>query len=280
MPPGPKGASRCGPGAEAMGKPAANARLTRYPPNPAYGTGVCRRRICFAGRAGHMTVTLYDDFHDMIVEIAHDGSVVTAIEGEMRRFPKTTCPGAVALLQKFVGCAVEEGRAAIAGKFDRGAHCTHLIDMATLGVSAIQRGVTDQCIELSVTDLDSEGRQTFVALVDGEQHLTADLQHETLVTPAEYAGQSFFGGFVRWADQTFTGFERDIWQMAQMMVFIGHGRQFIVDGSDRIAARDEPHREGACFSYTRPAFDISVDMEGFYRDHTNGLPPREHENKT
>ncbi|MCB2045302.1 MAG: DUF2889 domain-containing protein [Novosphingobium sp.] len=256
---------------------AAKDRLTGYPPNPAYGTGVCRRRFGFVASPGRMTVSLYDDFHDMIVEIDHDGSVVTATAGAMRRFPKDTCPGAVALLQQFIGCDVTQGRSAIAGRFSRGAHCTHLIDMAALGLSAIQRGVADQTVELSVTDPDADHRQSLIVKVDGEVALSLELQGEAMVAPAQYAGRSLFGGFSRWADEQFTGFERDLWQMAQMMLFISHGRKFIVDGTTRIAARDEPHRKGNCFSYSDPAFQTALDMVGFFRDHTEGLPPRDRE---
>ncbi|MCB2051415.1 MAG: DUF2889 domain-containing protein [Novosphingobium sp.] len=275
MQPLPKDASRYGAGVKGMGKPATSERLTSYPPNPAYGTGVCRRRICFTADRLRMTVSLFDDFHDMVVEIEHDGHSVTAISGEMRRFPKTTCPGAVALLQQFVGCLIAEGRAAIAGRFSRGAHCTHLIDMATLGVSAIHRDVKDECVELSISDKDEEERQTLIAHAQGSDPMVVELRNDVIVSPAEFSGQSLFGGFGRWADKRFTGFARDIWQMAQMIAFISHGRQYIVDGVHPIAARNEPQREGACYSYSKPAFDIAVDTVGYVRDHTAGLPPRE-----
>lgn len=258
-----------------MGAGAASERLTSYPRNPAYGTGVCRRRICFAASPGRMTVSLFDDFHDMVVEIDHDGVSVTGIAGEMRRYPKTTCPGAAALLQQFVGCVIAEGRNAVVGRFPRGAHCTHLIDLAALGISALQRGVQDECIEMAVADPDAEGRQSVSIEVDGEERLAFTIQNERLATPAAYAGQSLFGGFTRWADERFSGFERDLWQMAQMAVFISHGRAYIVDGTQQMSAKDEPHRKGACFSYSDPSFETALDMVGYVRDHTGGLPPRD-----
>ena len=255
------------------GKP--GERLTSYPPNPAYGTGTCRRRIAFVATDGRMTVSLFDDFHDMVVEIDHDGTSVTAIAGEMRRYPKTTCPGAVALLQQFVGCKIAEGRGAIASRFSRGAHCTHLIDMATLGVSALQRDVREEVLEMAADDPDQTGMQRISVQVDGVEQLAFVTRHERIETPVEYAGQSMYGGFVRWADEHFAGFERDLWHVAQMILFISHGRKYVVDGSKRIAARDEPHRKGACFSYSDPSFETALDLVGFFRDHTGGLPPRD-----
>lgn len=258
-----------------MGAGAVSERLTSYPPNPAYGTGVCHRRICFAASTGRMTVSLFDDFHDMVVEIDHDGAAVTAIAGEMRRYPKTTCPGAVALLQQFVGCEIAEGRNAIAGRFPRGAHCTHLIDLAALGISALQRGARDECVEMAVTDPDADGRQSVSIGVNGQERLAFTIRDEQLETPAAYSGQSVFGGFTRWADERFSGFERDLWQMVQMAIFISHGRAYVVDGTQRMSAKDEPHRKGACFSYSDPSFETALDMVGYVRDHTGGLPPRE-----
>lgn len=254
---------------------ATSERLTRYPANPKYGTGTYRRRICFTASDGKMTVSLFDDFHEMVVEISHDGHRVTAIDAEMRRFPKTTCQGAIALLETFVGCEIAEGRYAIAGKFNRGPHCTHLIDLTTWGVSALQRDVEDQWIEIAMTDPDPDGRQLLDLSVNGEMALSLSILHECLELPAQYAGQSLFGGFTRWADENFSGFERDLWHMAQMAAFVSHGRAYVVDGPVPFASADEPSRKGACYSYSDPAYQTALDIVGYVRDHTRGLPPRD-----
>lgn len=259
-----------------MGEPSVRReRLSRYPANPLYGSGIYRRRIGFTASVGKMTVSLFDDFHEMIVEIDHDGEQVTHINAEMRRFPKTTCQGAIALIQAFVGCTIADGRNAIAGKFRRGPHCTHLIDMATWGVSAIQRGVDDQFIEIAMTDPDAEGRQSIALSVDDETALRISIVDERLELPSQHAGASLFGGFTRWADEQFSGFERDIWHMAQMAAFVSHGRAYLVDGPVQLAAADEPSRKGACYSYSDPAYQTSLDNVGYVRDHTRGLPPRD-----
>lgn len=222
-----------------------------------------------------MTVSLFDDFHDMVLEIRHDGNTVISVDAEMRRFPKTTCQGAIALLRDFVGCTIADGRNAIAGKFNRGPHCTHLIDLSTWGISALQRGVTEQWVEIAVADPDAEGRQSVLLWVDGEIALDISILNERLERPVEHAGQSLFGGFTRWADANFSGFERDLWQMAQMAAFVSHGRAYMVDGPEPLASADEPLRKGACYSYSDPAYQTAVDVIGYVRDHTRGLPPRD-----
>jgi len=249
-------------------------RLTHYPPNPAYGSGVCRRRFCFSASPARMTVSLLDDFHDMILEIEHDGNVITNVRGKMHRFPKTTCAGAIGVLQAFVGLPVTDGRAGLVGHFSHKAQCTHLADMAILGVSAITRGVEEACVELALSDLDAHGFQSLVLHQDGKELLNLRLQHESIIAPAEFAGQPMFGGFNRWADERFSGFERDLWHMSQMLIFVAYGRKYIVDGPQQFPARGEPEREGACYSYRKPAFEVAQDNMNYVRDYSHGLPPR------
>lgn len=252
-----------------------STRLAGYRPNPGYGKGVLRRRITFAAVPGAMIVTLFDPFHDMIVRIGHDGERATAVEGQMLRYPKTTCPGAIAMLDQLKGSEIARGRDAIAGRFSRSLHCTHLLDLATWGLSALQRGVTEQCVEISLTDRDAEERQELELCVDGRRTLHWLLEDETIVEPAVHAGRRLFGGFATWADREFEGFERDLWQMAQMAVFIAHGLLYIVDGPEARPASLEPSRKGACFSYSDPSFGIARNMIGYVRDLTAGLPDRD-----
>lgn len=250
-------------------------RLTGYPINPAYGTGVFRRRITFTPTPGRMTVTLFDDFHDMVVVIDHADGVVTAVDAEMRRFPKTTCPGAVDLLEQFVGSRLPAGRDAIARRFNRGAHCTHLFDLSTWAIAALARDAGEECIEIALTDPDEGGDRNLKLWKNGDVMLELTLNEERVTKPERYAGRSLFGGFGRWADETFSGPERDYWHMAQMATFVSHGRMYVVDGEHRRRASDEPGRKGACFSYSDPAFQISIDEVGYVRDHSTGLPPRD-----
>ncbi len=258
-----------------MNKAAASARLAGYQPNPEYGTGIFRRRIAFVASDGAMTVTLFDCFHQMAMRLEHDGKVITSVAANMLRFPKDTCPGAIAVLRDVEGVEVAGGRNSVAGKFPRGAHCTHLLDMAMWGVSALARGIDDQCFEISLSDMDHKGFQSLLVQVDGNCALEWTLENEFLIEPAEYRGRRLFGGFSKWADSQFSGFERDLWHMAQMAVFVSHGRLFVVDGRDRRAARSEPSRKGSCYSYSDPAFQTARDNTGYVFDLTEGLPRRD-----
>ena len=67
-----------------------SANLGHYPPNPAYGTGVYRRRMIFSRRADGIDVALLDDYHDMAVALTVVDGVIADIAARMDRFPKTT----------------------------------------------------------------------------------------------------------------------------------------------------------------------------------------------
>ena len=75
---------------------------------------------------------LGDDFHHFAVAIAHDGARVTAIEGEPRRIPWTTCPGALVPLQAMKGAPLGDPILNLTRHAPAKAQCTHLHDLTCL----------------------------------------------------------------------------------------------------------------------------------------------------
>jgi hypothetical protein len=207
-------------------------KLSHYCPNPDYGSGIARRRIRLVDRDGLLIATLYDNFHEMIVEMRHDGQSIAAVAGAMPRFPKTTCPGAIGQLTQCVGARITEGREGLARSVSRSQHCTHLLDLAFLGLAMLQRGETGRVFEVSVTDRTPEGRQEIAVSVDGELALSFVTVREVIAEPVQWRGVALFGGFGRWASGNFFGLEFDVWMIAQMAVLIAQGRAFLVDGQD------------------------------------------------
>ena len=59
-----------------------------------------RRRILIEPSPGHVTAELEDDWHRMIVTLFHDSGIVRAVQSDMKRWPWTTCRGAIAQLEK------------------------------------------------------------------------------------------------------------------------------------------------------------------------------------
>lgn len=250
-----------------------SANLGHYPPNPAYGGGTFRRRIAFTVGPDHVLVELLDDFHDMDVELTMSEGAVVHVAARMNRFPKSTCPGAIASLNALRGTFVNVDSLVFSAS-DRGGQCTHLADLARLGMGWFTRQERIKVIEVSLSDRDDQGGQHLTLSADDHVALSWRLQSEIIHEPAEHSGRRLFGGFAHWVKETFTHYEADLWRIAQMAVFVARGRAYIVDGPEPRMAVQEPARQGACYSYSGRAFETAIDNIGYVRDMSSGLPPR------
>lgn len=250
-----------------------SGNLQHYPPNPAYGTGVYRRRITFTRRADGIDVALLDDYHDMGVALTVDGQVITDAAARMDRFPKTSCPGAIAALRTLIG---RPTTALALSAEDRGGQCTHLVELARLGLSRLVRNEGSGIVEIALADRDGLGEQRLALHQDGKPALAWVLRDETLVEPAEHRGQGLFGGFIRWVHAALPPEEADLWRMAQMAVFVARGRAYAVDSDKPRRVAEEPSRFGACYSYSGTSFETAFDNTGYVRDFSGGLPPMRH----
>ncbi|MEI6640886.1 MAG: DUF2889 domain-containing protein [Novosphingobium sp.] len=247
-----------------------SANLIHYPPNPAYGTGVYRRRITFTRRADGIDVALLDDYHDMVVSLTVDGHAITNAAARMDRFPKTSCPGAVAALRALIGRPL--ATLALSAE-ERGGQCTHLVELARLGLNWLAQHEHSGIVEIALTDRDASGEQRLVLHVHGKPVLAWVLRDEIIVEPADHRGQVLFGGFIRWVQAAIPPDEADLWRMAQMAVFVARGRAYLVDSQSPRRVAEEPSRFGACFSYSGAAFETAHDNTGYVRDFSGGLPP-------
>ena len=249
-----------------------SANLIHYPPNPAYGMGVYRRRITFSRRADGMDVGLLDDYHDMGVALTVEGGVISNVVARMDRFPKTSCPGAAAALRALIGRSASASAVALSAE-ERGGQCTHLVELARLGLTRLVRCEPSGIAEIALTDRDGTGRQRLTLELDGTLARAWVLQDEAILEPDAYRGRSLFGGFIRWVDAQFPPEEADLWRMAQMAAFVARGRAYVVDGNVPRRVADEPSRRGACYSFSGAAFETGYDNTGYVRDMSNGLPP-------
>jgi hypothetical protein len=249
-----------------------SSNLIHYPPNPAYGTGCYRRRIIFLRRTDGIDVALLDDYHDMGVALTVDDGLIVDVAAHMDRFPKTSCPGAVAALRMLIGRSASASAAALSAE-ERGGQCTHLVELARLGLTRLVRGEPSGIAEIALTDRDEAGRQQLTLELDGKLARVWVLQDEAILEPDTYRGRSLFGGFIRWVDAQFPPEEADLWRMAQMAAFVARGRAYVVDGNVPRRVADEPSRHGACHSFSGAAFETAYDNTGYVRDMSSGLPP-------
>lgn len=244
--------------------------LDHYPLNPDYGKGIFRRRIRLIGEAGLVTTLLDDDYHSMWARLSHDGSVVTAAEAALFRFPKNTCGAAPRALQEIVGTPLAQERRAFFGNGRTARNCTHLLDLSLVMLRHARLGTRSRVIDIAVTDRVEDIQHLHVA-IDGRAIHDWTLEGNCLIAPEAVAGQSLMTGFAAWADGHFCDDALEAARMLQKAVFVARGRRYLVDQAPPHRATEEPHRLGDCFTFSEPQFSEAVSNLGYVRDFTAGL---------
>jgi hypothetical protein len=126
---------------------------------------------------------LEDDFHHMSVTLHHDGVSAISLEPIVIRAPWTTCPGAVAELQRtFTGVSLS----AFAARGDKHANCTHLHDLALMAAAHAKDAGPTQ-FDILVSDPIGGKRRAEVRR-DGVRLLSWLESSFRLLEPAELAG--------------------------------------------------------------------------------------------
>jgi hypothetical protein len=161
---------------------------------------VYRRRIRLRAGAGLAVGDLEDDFHRFRVRLEHDGSRVVRASGEALRFPWSSCPGALAPLERLAGLPLGAGASAAARHTDPRAQCTHLFDLAGLAAAQAARGEGGRDYRIAVPD--RVGGRTRAELArDGRPLLAWEVEHGTIRSPAPFAGRRLgYPEFLRWAE--------------------------------------------------------------------------------
>jgi Protein of unknown function (DUF2889) len=154
----------------------------------ALGAGY-RRRILIESVAGRTTAELEDDYHRMVVTLVHDGTIVTAVESDMRRAPWTGCSGAMQRVQDtFTGVALAD----VSRRGEKTTNCTHLHDLAVFAAAhADVQGTVAYDIHCSNSDDGTlKGRRTARLWRDGDCVLDWVLDGITFVEPDNLAGST------------------------------------------------------------------------------------------
>jgi hypothetical protein len=198
-------------------------------PRPDYGRGVFRRRIELRGGDRCVEADLEDDFHRFGVRLEHDGRQVVRIAGAAGRYPWSTCPGALAPLERLVAMPLAAAASAVRRWTDPRAQCTHLLDLAGLAVAHAAAGRERRGYEIEIPDR-VEGRSHARLRRDGEALLDFEIERGAIVSPEPFAGQpSFGGGFGRWAEATLAPDLAEAAIVLQRACGIAMGRQWDMD---------------------------------------------------
>lgn len=147
-----------------------------------------RRRIVIDPAPGMVTAELEDDYHRMVVTLAHEGGMITGVSSEMKRGPWTTCEGArTVLVDTFTGKRLDDPSV----KRMKALNCTHLYDLATF--CAGHAGESARVTYEVFTSDPVEGRFVTRLYRDGEKLLEWTLQGGRFVIPEAVAGKGLTG---------------------------------------------------------------------------------------
>lgn len=223
----------------------------RYPPDPHYGTGAFRRRIRSCRHGDRIESTLNDNHHSMACRMTLDGDIIVGVEGQMARVPLTTCAGAPARLQEFVGSSVHKS----AAEWNAGGralhHCTHLFDMALIAIEFAASGAPGQRIDIVIPDA-PDGLLTVIGYVDDVPRVQFTVEQDIIIAPEQWAGRHVKKGFVSWARTEFSGLDRTVALMMQKALMVAEGWPYIIDGTPGRAVVDDLAMAGLCYSYGEP----------------------------
>jgi hypothetical protein len=148
-----------------------------------------RRRLVLTADQQQARGEVLDNVHHFIVTLDHDGDVVTAVRGEAIRFPWTTCPGAVDVLEALVGSSVVAGTRP---DVDQAQQCTHMLDTAKLAIAQIARGGT-RTYDIEVRSGDAPHVCHASIARDGDPLFEWMIDGDMIVAPAKFAGHHVRG---------------------------------------------------------------------------------------
>jgi hypothetical protein len=229
--------------------------------------GSYRRRIRVVHTDAHTVVGgLEDDFHYFVVTVHHDGSAVTGIGSEARRWPWTTCPDAGNQLAVLVGMALSPRCLAVGDVTNPRLQCTHQFDLAGLCIAHATRDAVVRQYDVEVPFGAQSGGPRQVRLWrDGEEHLVWTLDGHACVDPEPYASAPWRGGFLKWADTTLPVDDAEAAAVLRRSCDIGFGRGADLESYPR-ASQLAIGTSGICYTFQPDTAAVSFRQVGTIRD--------------
>lgn len=231
--------------------------------------GQFRRRVRIVGDERQASADVEDDQHRFGADIVHDGTTIQSVAGRAIRTPWTTCPLAVAELQALLGAALLPSPYQVLRLIALAQHCTHLIDMASLAVSAAARNIRYRQYDAVLTLANDDGADwRFGTLQRDGSHCSRWVFRDGLIhEPAEYAGLEI-GRAAKWITTRTNDADtiEAIFVMQRAMLVAG-GRRYVLD--DTLFATGQSWMTGACFAYQPSRIQDSRRRLGSTRDFTD-----------
>lgn len=227
-----------------------------------------RRRIrLVAADEATVVADLEDDFHRFRVTLEHDGRRVVGLKGEAIRYPWSACPGADALLRRFVGLDLFDSCTALASHDDPKQHCTHMFDLASLAIAHAFHHRQRRQYDAVVPDF-VDRRSAPRLSRDGEVVLEWHTDRGTITGPAPFTGVSMTKGFVRWAAGALDTDTLEAAMILRRAWDIGRARGRELDHMETAAELAPSLPVTPCFTFQPDVVNRSHRMRGTARDFT------------
>ncbi|WP_176594680.1 DUF2889 domain-containing protein [Sphingobium sp. EM0848] len=245
-----------------------------FPRNPAYGSGIYRRRIRLI-RQERAVLSLIDDTnHAMWARIYHDSCHVTATEGQTIRAPNSNCPDASTALKELVGLPLAMPRAGLFGEGRPFRNCTHLFDAAALAMEEALRDEPGRIYDIIIPD-ESDLPIVAEVLLNGRPLLSWRLSKGAVIEFDPKAPIPIMKGFTSWATRHLQGEELDAAFLLQRAYLVSTARHWIVDQSPDLPITSMPELLGACYAYQPErvsegvqAINTVIDLSAGFTDAT------------
>lgn len=197
-----------------------------------------RRRILIEPERGRVTAELEDDWHRMVVSLVHADGVIVQVVADMKRWPWSSCPGAVERLSRtFTGVALADA----ARRGEKTANCTHLHDLALF--AAAHAGDADAvAYDIHVSDI-VETTSHAVLCRDGVMLLAWTLVDHRFTVPPDLAGRRLteMGDWIATLDPN----AREAARVLRWAAIMAFGRTMDIPGGSSAAQ----FPTGACYTF-------------------------------
>lgn len=228
-----------------------------YPENTNFGDGAYYRAISLEKKQDaqglYVEGELEDCNHGFRVKVYHNGTTVTAVEGEALRTPMSTCPGAINKLQELIGTPLGLSARELALSLDMSSHCTHWLDLSLLAIAHAKR--KEQSREYRVTAPDETDSAQWVSVnCNGQEVHRWKIFCWQIEAPETLASKTLFKGFSAWATETFAN-DPDALEAAMVLqkgYFVSSARRFDLDQRVGESAIHHTTMHGVCYTYNEP----------------------------
>lgn len=235
----------------------------------AFGEGTYRRRVLVRLDGDRAWGELEDDFHHFRVDLRHDGSTVTEVDGSGLRSPWTTCLEAGDPLTALRGTVLATGPGALS-HLDARQNCTHMFDLAGLVVTHAARGVDgDRIYDMAIDDpAAGAGERSARLWCDGTLVLDWRLDGRVVLSPADWVEAPLWSGFIPWAARELDAETGEAAVALRRACDIAMGRQGDLDLF--ATAADLQHgMSGICHSFQPAIAPVAIRNIGSGRDFTD-----------